>query len=338
VNVTWRCNWRCQHCFYRFNDSLHKTIDVELSALKTEVECGMRGGMEHVVLVGYGEPTLYPKLEEFLRWCAGQGLATSMITNAATGLERLRGAFEAGLDHAHVSTHGVGSVLQTVTSDPTGYEKQLQAKQWMQEQNLPFRSNITLQQSNYQELEDVVSLDLALGVYHFVVLGFLPHYEWRTRAHEAAVHPAKLRPYIEAAAEMLLDADTLFTIRYHPLCHLSSEFWPYVVNARYVPFDPWEWNYSLQFQDVDKLWQDALTLGNSVACDQPCQDCAALLHCGGWNRTLAATLDGAGLKPIHEAPEQYQAVWDQPGGLHDLNPANKLSGTIRRLEAPSVSL
>ena len=146
---------------------------------------------------------------------------------------------------------------------------------------------------------------------------------------EVAVHPAELRPYIEDAADRLIEAGTYFTIRYQPLCHLAPRYWAYVVNARYVAFDPWEWNYSLQIHDLEALWRDSVACGESTACHEPCDRCSAYRHCGGWNRVYAEAFSGAGLKAITEPPMIYADVWDTDGGLHNLNPANQLTGTIQ---------
>jgi MoaA/NifB/PqqE/SkfB family radical SAM enzyme len=252
-----------------------------------------------------------------------------MITNAATGLDRFKCFFAQGLDHLHISSHGLDGTLDDIVGIKGAFKRQAEVKQWLSSEGLPYRSNVTLQKKNYRELPELAEYEISHGVYHFVMLGFLPHYEWKDHAAEVAVHPAELRSYIEAAADLLIEAGTYFTIRYHPLCHLATRYWQYVVNARYVYFDPWEWNYDLQANDVPLLWSASVALGKSTAVKgPPCSGCSAYRHCGGWNAVSAATFDGADLTAIHD-PGQYSLMWDFDGGVHDLNPANALTGTIQ---------
>ncbi len=199
---------------------------------------------------------------------------------------------------------------------------------------------MTLQKLNYQELPDLVDYEISHGDYHFVFLGFLPHYAWKDHLTDISVHPTELRPYIEDGADRLIESDTYFTIRYHPLCHLAPKYWPYVVNANHVPYDPWEWAYPLgdqppQCRDPDVVKQVAHNLGEMVAVQgEPCNRCSARRHCGGWNATYAEAFGGAGLTAIEGPPSEYVEVWEVDGGLHDLNPANQLTGTIRAGRLP----
>jgi len=339
LDVTWRCNLKCRHCFYLRTPKLHQAEDVPEEQWKRLIDQGKAGGLDHVVIVGYGEPSLCPSMPAILDYCHAQGMATSMITNGATGLHRFKAFFARGLDHLHISSHGLCPTLDEIVGVPGTFARQAELKEWLALEGLLFRTNVTLQQANYRELPELAEYEISHGVHHFVLLGFLPHYEWRGHVHEIAVHPGELRPYIEDAASQLVDAGTLFTIRYHPLCHLAPHYWMFVVNANHVYYDPWEWNYDLQVNDLPRIEQKARELGEAVACKTPCDQCLARRYCGGWNRTYAEAFDGAGLQPIREVPEMYRAVWDQEGGLHDLNPANHETGTIRTRQAtePSIS-
>ena len=330
VDTQWRCNWTCSHCFYRRNPKLHTDGEVPTDQIKDKVRKGKQGGCDHVVFVGHGEPTLDKRLPALLDFCHGEGMATSIITNGATNLGRIASMFGQGLDHLHISSHGIGSTLTKITGCKDAFEKQTKLKDFLAEAGYPFRTNAAIQQANYEELPLLARHEIAKGVHHFVLLGFLPHYEWSQHVDEVAVHPATLRPYIEEAADILIEAGTLFTIRYHPMCHLRPDLWKYVVNARYVFFDPWEWNYELQVRDLKALWEAAVRCGKSVeVAGKPCSECKLYRHCGGWNRVYAAAFGGAGLSAIQDIPEEYASVINLNGGLHDLNPANHERGTIQ---------
>jgi MoaA/NifB/PqqE/SkfB family radical SAM enzyme len=328
--VTWACNWRCEQCFYRCDPRLGKAPATPLQTITDKIDLAIVGGLDHAVMVGYGEPSLAVDMPKILDYCHERNVSTSMITNGATGLERFKRFFRQGMDHVHISSHGLDGTLDEIVGSPGAFARQAELKEWLASEELPFRTNVTLQQANYRELPDLAEYEVERGVFHFVFLGFLPHYDRGDQLRTIAVHPAELRPYIEDAAKVLLDAGTCFTIRYQPLCHLSPELWPYVTNSRYVFFDPFEWNYELQVHDVDALWTASKRLGDSVACRTPCNECLAYGHCGGWNQKYAAAFGGADLRPIRDVPDEYVDVWERDGGLFDMNPVNQLSGTIGR--------
>ncbi|GEM_PF-2157790 len=342
LDVTWRCNWRCTHCFYadRRNPNHTRGEDVPLSEVLAKLDRAHEAGLDHAVLVGYGEPTLCGNLAAIQAACAERDMAMSIITNGATGLDRFKRLYADGLDHVHLSGHGIGDTLDAIAQVGGAYERQQELRVWLADNDLPYRSNVTMQRGNYTQLRAIATNEFAYGVRHFVLLGFLPHYEWArgagTRIRALAVHPARLRPHIESAAQLLLEEGISFTIRYHPFCHLDPALWPHVTNARYVFFDPWEWNYELTL-DRAELWTAAVRCGDAAAkggardYTAPCKRCAALRHCGGWNRRYAEAFGGAGLRAIRreDVPAAYETVWDTDGGVFDLNPANRMTGTLR---------
>jgi hypothetical protein len=114
----------------------------------------------------------------------------------------------------------------------------------------------------------------------------------------------------------------MFTIRYHPMCILPPDLRRFVVNARYVLYDPWEWDYDSCGLDPERLWHRALDFGNSVAnIGHPCNNCGLFMHCGGWNKTYINAFNGAGLSSCVAAAETQV-----PGYMHDQNPANHEKG------------
>lgn len=334
LDVTWRCNWRCLHCFYRWGGNEHGELgtpyDVPMETLLAKVDKARLRGIDHVVLEGWGEPTLLPSLGELLLACRDRGMTTSIITNGVQPVSHYaKMYYEWGLDHLHVSSHGFGHTLASVADRKDAGERQLKTKEWLSREQLPWRTNFTMQEANYRDMADTLERDADFGSFHSVMLGFLPHYEWGDpkKTAEVGVHPELLRPHVEEAARRMTRRGQLFTIRYHPFCHLDPVFWKHVVNTRYVLFDPWEWNYSLQADDVPALWRDAMKMGEGNRTTDPCNRCTALRHCGGWNKRNVAGV-GCTLTAIDPAsvPEEYVATWNVDGGLHDLNPVNHLDG------------
>ena len=329
LDVTWRCNWHCVHCFYRRNPKLHQAIDTPMPEIEARLEQAQAGGLDHAVMVGYGEPMLCKNTPEIVRMAREMGMAVSMITNGTAGVERYQPLFDDGLDHLHISSHGTGDTLTAITGDRAAFAAQEELKQWLGRKGLSYRMNVAVQQMNYRQLPEICAHEFEAGAWHVVLLGFLPHYEWKDHVTEIAVHPAILRPWLEEAAYLLLNLHVNFSIRYHPFCHIDPSLWPYVTNARHVFMDPFEWNYTLSARDPQAVWRASVECGESFACKEPCRECLAYRHCGGWNRTMAAAFKGADLQPIREMPCEYEQVWAREGGLFDLNPVNSHCGTLR---------
>lgn len=345
LDVTWRCNWNCTHCYYRHNDNLHTAQDVPLATLLRKADTAKANGLMNVVLCGWGEPTMYPQLGELLCALRDRGMHTHMITNGVAKIELYERCYrEWGLDHLLISSHGTDHVLNEIAERKTAFKRQLELKQWLHSEGLPFRTNFVLMESNYHNCPDTVAQDVSLGSFHVNLIGFQAHYEWQSaalskgEASAVAVDPAKLKPYIQQAGQIALNADRLFTIRYHPMCHLDPEWWSHVVNARYVFFDPWEWNYTLQAVNLEQLKKASFAMGASVECRNECAQCQALRHCGGWNRNTAL-VSKAQLLPIapDQVPDEYQADWNIDGALHARNPANHYHGTTPWVHLPQPS-
>lgn len=324
INVTWACNVSCKHCFYRRNPNLHKNIHRPLQEIIQEIRAARTRGIDRIVLIGEGEPTLHLKIDEIIMATTACGVKSNIITNGTMPIAKYAEFFKLGLNHLQISAHAIRDKLDTIMERQGVGAKQAELISWLKSAARPFRTNTSLQQLNYQDLPDIAEYLIEQGSFHVSLLGFLPHYEWKDHIQEIAVHPARLRPFIEQAADKLIASGTFFTIRYHPLCHLSPEYWKYVVNARYVLYDPWEWDYGQYNPSWEKVWPAALALGEGTAIHgEPCSKCRLRLHCGGWNRYYAQAFDGAGLEPI---TDDYAHITDIPGALHDMNPANNLKG------------
>lgn len=338
IDNTWRCLWRCTHCFYangytNETGGLGTNWDESLDVMLAKIDKARARGIDHMVAVGYGEPSTAKNLKQLLLACKDRGLTTSIITNGIQPISHYaKMYYEWGLDHLHISSHGFGDTLNEIAQRPDAAEKQLKLKEWLCAKQLPYRTNFTMQQINYKEMPETLIRDTELGAFHVVMLGFLPHYNWSDpqKTKDVGVHPTLLRPYIEETSRRLEEVNQLFTIRYHPFCHLDSKYWKYIVNTKYVNFDVWEWNYELQADDIPALWRAACKMGEGTRTTDPCNKCQAAKHCGGWNVKNVNGINASGnpvkLTAINNSPEEYKKVWNTDGGIHDMNPVNHLDG------------
>ena len=333
IDVTRKCNWRCRTCFYRWRSDFNAPYDKPLQDVMQEARSAQARGCDHVVLVGWGEPGLWPHILDMIKEVRAMGMTCSIITNGSLAVGHYAKMREAGLDHLHISVHGTGKTLDEISGTDGASVHQQQLFSYLKAENWPWRMNMTVQKININELPDIALMCLHYGCRHIVSLGFLPHYEWNdpNRLQEVAVHPAEIGRVLEKVHSAIDNHNSynhhgfraMFTIRYQPMCHLNPELWKYVVNARYVLYDPWEWDYGAAGLSDDAHWQSACSLGEGVAIkEEPCKSCYLHMHCGGWNRTYAAGFNGADLFQ----PPLFNEVGQNPGDLHDMNPANHGKG------------
>lgn len=315
LNVTKSCNWRCNTCFYKHEQGFFTPEHETLQSMVSQIEKAKQRGLDHIVLVGYGEPSLWPHLPEFVKQCKAIGMASSIITNGTATPAFYESLYADGLDHIHISVHGKGDILNKIAHSQVAAEKQAEVLKWLKQAELPWRSNTTLQLDNYQTLPEITEYVLDHGCRHVVLLGFLPHYGWHNRLREVAVEPAALRPFIEESMDKVIDRHQWLTLRYHPMCHLRTDLWKYVTNADFVLLDPGEWEYNNSATMLDEsLKKAAWELGQNVAIKtEPCINCDLYKHCGGWNATYAAGFDGAALEPYKcgEYPQSFGYLWYQ---------------------------
>ena len=328
IDVTRRCNFKCKTCFYRWHPSFGTTFDVPIEDALTQARNAKARGCDHVVLIGWGEPCLWKPLLEYIRELVSMGMTSSIITNGSLPVTLYASLREAGLNHLHISVHGLGDVLDRIVEFPGAGARQMDLMRWLKEESWPWRMNMTAQLENYQSMPSIAATCIMNGCRHIISLGFLPHYEWNApeKLRQVAVHPAELTPYIEKTHDIVKRfSDVMFTIRYHPMCLLRPESRPYVVNAQYVLYDPWEWEYIHLGEKNDVFWRSAQAMGGSVAItEEPCRSCGLKIHCGGWNKVYCR---GFGepkdiLRGIVEpGPARYTA-----GYYHVQNPANLEKG------------
>jgi pyruvate-formate lyase-activating enzyme len=83
LDLTTACNYRCDHCIdWDILNTRHQHDDEELRAsLRAMAERGLRS----VILIGGGEPTLYPGFERLVRFAKNLSLQVAVVSNGSRG-------------------------------------------------------------------------------------------------------------------------------------------------------------------------------------------------------------------------------------------------------------
>jgi hypothetical protein len=83
LDLTTACNYRCDHCIdWDILNTRHRHDDAEL---RESVRSLHARGLRSVILIGGGEPTLYPGFEDFVRFAKDLGLQIAIVSNGGRG-------------------------------------------------------------------------------------------------------------------------------------------------------------------------------------------------------------------------------------------------------------
>ncbi len=83
LDLTTACNYRCDHCIdWDILNTKHRHDEETLrSSINTMVERGLRS----VILIGGGEPTIYPGFSDFVRFLKDLDLQIAVVSNGSRG-------------------------------------------------------------------------------------------------------------------------------------------------------------------------------------------------------------------------------------------------------------
>ena len=86
LDLTTACNFACDHCVDL--DILNTGIRYDHDRLMSSLELMAKRGLRSVIVIGGGEPTLYPKFAEVIRFLKELGLQVAIVSNG-TGNQKI---------------------------------------------------------------------------------------------------------------------------------------------------------------------------------------------------------------------------------------------------------
>jgi molybdenum cofactor biosynthesis enzyme MoaA len=90
LDLTTACNYACDHCIDW--DILNSKEKHEDDQLRASIERMAERGLRSVILIGGGEPTLYPGFVDFVAFLKALGLSVAVVTNGSRGDRLLQAA------------------------------------------------------------------------------------------------------------------------------------------------------------------------------------------------------------------------------------------------------
>ena len=96
LDLTTACNYACDHCIDW--DALNLAVRHEETALRAALEDLAGRGLRSVILIGGGEPTLYPGFRDMVRFLKGLDLQLAVVSNGSRNehIAEVADAFTAG--------------------------------------------------------------------------------------------------------------------------------------------------------------------------------------------------------------------------------------------------
>ena len=90
LDLTTACNYACDHCIDW--DILNSKVRHEDEELRSSLQRMTERGLKSVILIGGGEPTLYPGFASIVEFCKKLGLSVAVVTNGSRGDRLLQAA------------------------------------------------------------------------------------------------------------------------------------------------------------------------------------------------------------------------------------------------------
>jgi organic radical activating enzyme len=81
LDLTTACNYACDHCIDW--DILNSKVRHEDEELRSSLQRMTERGLRSVILIGGGEPTLYPGFASIVKFCKGLGLQVAVVSNGS---------------------------------------------------------------------------------------------------------------------------------------------------------------------------------------------------------------------------------------------------------------
>ena len=190
--ITHNCNLRCKTCwFWGTSGACHGNEGFEVMSLE-EIKkfIDSISWFKPYFLITGGEPLLYPKLDEVIRYASSKGLFVGLITNGLISNEgKIKGLIEAGLNFVTVSIDSpVREVHNEIRGNVKSFDNAVETvrliKRLRGRKKFPVVTvNLTISKYNYLELDKMLDLGESLNV---DVLNF--QHQWFSDAKTARAY------------------------------------------------------------------------------------------------------------------------------------------------------
>lgn len=222
IQITRDCNQKCIICS---NPPNNKRLSYEKA--KKEVDELKKREYDGVILTG-GEPTLYPKLPDLIKYCLKKKIFPRIITNGQklADLNYLKTLKKAGLQHLHLSIYSYRDDIQAKISQNKNSLKNIKKalNNLKKIKGITVDVNIAISKYNANHLSKTVSwlVKKRPFIKHFVFNNLDP---FMNRASENPQVIPRLNDFeleLHKSLEILEKNDKTFRVERVPLCYLTD--------------------------------------------------------------------------------------------------------------------
>jgi len=334
IDLNRNCNAKCIMCYYTYDPSRWSK---PLDQVKRELVKAKERGNESVDFTG-GEPTVYPHMEEVIRFSEQLGLHTCIITNALS-LERIKRLVDAGCREWLVSLHGFEENHDFILGVKGAWDKVNRSIEFLKSSNCFIRVNCTLIKQNLTDLPKLARFYMEAVKARVVnFINFNPHYHWGEHEKREVIENlqrvqarvSEIAPKLREALTVLEENNIWVNVRYFPFCLLKG-FEANICNNPQVMFDPYEWDYGVSPKDPDTYLQFGRRLQERINTKEgACGRCGILNVCGGIHKNYAKLYGTDELIPYEEKIDHpYHFKTDLEADI--VIPAFKVGENLERL-------
>lgn len=297
IDVGKGCQARCDFCYYVWNSD-YKGFDNYNGLCEQAIRAKDRGNTL-IELTG-GEPTIMPKIDEYIKFIHSIGLKVCIITNALAHEARMQKIIDAQIDLFRVSMHGMEKIHDTIVNVKDARKKQERFLRLLNKNDVPFHVNYVISNKTQNDIKDFTDYIIQFKPKQIAFINFNPHYEWgkEERATTITANLIEVEPVLNNAIDIFESNDIGVNVRYYPMCRIREDLRKNICNDLHVMFDPWEWDYEVMPKTLTNYFNFGKHLSNSnEEKGLPCCNCSIHKVCGGinvaFNKATHATMVNA---------------------------------------------
>lgn len=286
IDVGRKCQVNCKFCYHHHLGDLSKQTFKDYDTLVADIDAGIDRGNNYMDVTG-GEPTIYPRMTDIIKYALSKNIRTCLITNAVIGRSKTDELLNSGLDEFLVSVHGLEEshdyqvCLQNARKAQIKFLERIQGR-------VKLRFNCVINKFNQTELLSIAKWMAQWDPHIVNFINMNLHHGWKHDSHTAKDIIADLKvvePVLNESIEFLESKGIGVNVRYYPMCRIKSEYRRTVCNDLIVTLDPYEWDYDILPKTVDRNLQHWKVESSKVEeKGSPCCRCDLQWICGGANR------------------------------------------------------
>lgn len=224
-----------------FINSLNTTPPIPLDEAKRKLDKAKNYyGLEYLDISG-GEATLYPYINEVLKYSKKIGIKLCLITNGIN-TKKIEELIDLGLDDILLSIEGMGFTHNEMVGSKV-WDKVFTTMEMLSRKKYQFRTNTVITKINNNELGELADFLFMYPVKQINLIPFNPHsaVQW-TNADKVPfqIKYSEMLPNIKEVIKLATANDVWVNVRYFPLC-IGKGIEKHIVNFKQICYDEFDW-------------------------------------------------------------------------------------------------